>query len=101
MKIPNSLRLSLRELFLLILIAAMGLGWYREYRFAAPMHQALAEMRNRSPAYPVGISHALHSDVVFQVFALGKGFRENNTIELTILPITTSADAPAPRPEAK
>jgi hypothetical protein len=37
MKIPNSLRLSLRDLFWLILVVGMGLGWYLEYRFAAPM----------------------------------------------------------------
>ncbi len=38
MKIPNSLRLSLRDLFWLLLVVGMGLGWYREYCFAYPLH---------------------------------------------------------------
>lgn len=32
MKIPNAFRLSLRELFLLVLVAGMGLGWWVDHR---------------------------------------------------------------------
>jgi hypothetical protein len=40
MKTPQSLRLSLRELFLLVALVATGMGWHREYQIAAPIRDA-------------------------------------------------------------
>ena len=39
MKIPQSLRLSLRELFLLVVVAAIGMGWYADRQRLLPQVQ--------------------------------------------------------------
>ncbi len=48
MKSPSLLRLTLRDMFLLVALAGIGLGWYREYRLNAPLREAIDKF-NFSP----------------------------------------------------
>jgi hypothetical protein len=41
MKTPQSLRLSLRDLFWLILAVGMGLGWYLDHRRVRELHELM------------------------------------------------------------
>lgn len=41
MKIRNWLRLSLRELFLLVALAATGLGWYLDHQRVRDLHELM------------------------------------------------------------
>ncbi len=54
MKTPQSLRLSLRELFLLVAFVAAILGWYREHRASAPVREGYENLKRLGPA-PDGV----------------------------------------------
>jgi hypothetical protein len=56
MKLPQ---LSLRELFLLVVIAAMACGWWRERQRTAPLESRVSELTLLAQLEPVTQSHAV------------------------------------------
>ncbi len=83
MKIPNAFRLSLRELFLLMALAAVGTGWYREYQFAAPIREAYHNLEPHRDGNWVaeGVGHGQFRGVYIEARAMTPdylGFLEFN-----------------------
>jgi hypothetical protein len=76
MKTPNAFRVSLRDLFWLILVVGMGLGWYRERQVARPIREAVS-LYNHSKAKPAirssspnTAAYGAYGDVRFIVMAV-------------------------------
>ncbi len=84
-------RFTLREVFLLMLAVGVGLCWWREFRFAAPMREAMAEMNSGGPR-PFGSSRRKVGGVMFTVFALEDDALGAYEMEVSFTPKPVSAD---------
>ena len=75
----SSLRLSLREMFLLVLVVGMGLGWYREYQIAAPIRAAYRNLEPHISQHQLSTSRTdgRYRGMYFEVHAMTQEYLDS------------------------